>query len=87
MAPKDCRDLTTDYHPARTTDIRVILTDGDMPVTASQCFVLKTQEVTRFHYGLFKVAINQPVEGRAYFAQTPQTVGKIHRHHRHLKNQ
>jgi hypothetical protein len=66
-APKDCRDPTTNYHPARTTEIRVILTDGDMPVITTQCLVLKTQEVTRcgghpsFHYGLFKVPINQPV--------------------------
>jgi hypothetical protein len=35
---------------------------------ATQCLVLQTQEVTRcgghpsFHYGSFKVAINQPVE-------------------------
>jgi hypothetical protein len=44
------------------------LTDGDMPVMATQCLVLKTQKVTRcgghpsFHYGSVKIAINQPVE-------------------------
>jgi hypothetical protein len=65
-APKDCRDPTTDYHPARTIEIRIILTDGYMPVMATQCLVLKTQEVTRcgghpsFHYGSFKVASTSP---------------------------
>jgi hypothetical protein len=67
-SPKDCSDPTTDYYPARTTEIRTILTDGDMPVMATQCLVLKIQEVTRcgghpsFHYGSVKIAINQPVE-------------------------
>jgi hypothetical protein len=74
-APKDCKDPTTDYYPARTTKkniqtttiyifcvvwvltvpkyidirlkIRIILNEGDMPVMAKQCIVLKTQEVTR----------------------------------------
>jgi hypothetical protein len=65
--PKDCKDPITDYHPAKTTEIKIILTDGDTPVLATQCIVRKTQEVTRcgglpsFHYGSFKVAINQPV--------------------------
>jgi hypothetical protein len=65
--PKNCKDLITDYHPARTTEIKIILTDGDTPVLATQCIVRKTQEVTQcgglpsFHYGSFKVPINQPV--------------------------
>jgi hypothetical protein len=82
-APKDCRDSTTDYHPARTTNIRVILTEGDMPVMATQCLVQKTQEVTRcgghpsFHYGSFKVAINQPVEVPPQECRVALIAGKI----------
>jgi hypothetical protein len=34
--PKDCKDPTTDYHPARTIEIRIILTDGDTPVMATR---------------------------------------------------
>jgi hypothetical protein len=66
--PKNCKDPITDYHPARATEIKIILTDGDTPVLATQCIVRKTQEVTRcgglpsFHYVSFKVAIDQPVE-------------------------
>jgi hypothetical protein len=66
--PKNCKDPVTDYHPARATEIKIILTDGDTPVLATQCIVRKTQEVTRcgglpsFYYGLFKVAIDQPME-------------------------
>jgi hypothetical protein len=82
-APKDCRDPTTDYHPARTIEIRVILTDGDMPVMATQCLVRKTQEVTRwgghpsFHYGSVKVAINQPVEVTPQECRDALIAGKI----------
>jgi hypothetical protein len=82
-APKDCRDPTMDYHPARTIEIRVILTDRDMPVMATQCLVLKTQEFTRcgghpsFHYGSFKVAINQPVEVTPQECRDALIAGKI----------
>jgi hypothetical protein len=67
-APKDCKDQTTDYYPARMTQIKIIMTDGDRPIMSTQCLVLKTQEVVRcgghpsFHYGSVKIAINQPVE-------------------------
>jgi hypothetical protein len=83
MAPKDCRDLTTYYYPARTTKIRIILTDGDMPVMATQCLLLKTQEVTRcrdhssFHYGSVKIAINQPVEVTPQKCRDALIAGKI----------
>jgi hypothetical protein len=29
--PKNCKDPITDYHPARMTEIKIILTDGDTP--------------------------------------------------------
>jgi hypothetical protein len=82
-APKDCRDSTTDYYPARTTEIRIILTDRDMPVMDTQCLVLKTQEVTRcgghpsFHYGSVKIAINQPVEVTPQECRDALIAGKI----------
>jgi hypothetical protein len=44
--PRNCKDPITDYHPARTTEIKIILTDGDTPILATQCIVRKTQEVT-----------------------------------------
>jgi hypothetical protein len=83
MAPKDCRDPTTDFYPARTTNIRIILTNGDMPVMATQCLDLKTQEVTRcgghpsFHYGLVKIAINQPVKVTPQECRDALIAGKI----------
>jgi hypothetical protein len=81
--PKDCKDRTTDYNTARTIEIRIILTDGDTPVMATQCLVLKTQEVIRcgghpsFHYGSFKVAINQPVEVTPQECRDALLAGKI----------
>jgi hypothetical protein len=44
--PKNCKDPETDYHPAKRTEIKIILTDGNTPVMATQCIVRKTQEVT-----------------------------------------
>jgi hypothetical protein len=50
------------------TKIKIIMTDGDRPIMAMQCLVLKTQEVVgcgghpSFHYRSLKIAINQPVE-------------------------
>jgi hypothetical protein len=67
-APKDCKDPATDYNPVRMTQLKIIMTNGDRPNMATQCLVLKTQEVVRcgghpsFHYGLAKIVINQPVE-------------------------
>jgi hypothetical protein len=81
--PKNCKDPITDYHPARTTEIKIILTDGDTPVLATQCIVRKTQEVTRcgglpsFHYGSFKVAIDQPVEVTPQECRDALLAGKI----------
>jgi hypothetical protein len=81
--PKDCKDPTTDFYPARTTKIRIILTDGDMPVMATQCLVLKTQEVVlcgghpSFHYGSVKIAINQPVEVTPQECRDALIAGKI----------
>jgi hypothetical protein len=75
--PKNCKDLITDYHPARTTEIKIILTDGDTPVLAAQCIVRKTQEVTRCDYGSFKVAINQPVEVTPQECRDALLAGKI----------
>jgi hypothetical protein len=43
--PKDCKDPTTDYYPVRMTKIKIIMTDGDRPIMATQCLILKTQEV------------------------------------------
>jgi hypothetical protein len=54
-----------------------------MPVMATQCLVLKTQEFTRcgghpsFHYGSFKVAINQPVEVTPQECRDAPITGKI----------
>jgi hypothetical protein len=81
--PKNCKNPVTDYHPARATEIKIILTDGDTPVMATQCIVGKTQEVTRcgglpsFHYGSFKVAINQPVEVTPQECRDALLAGKI----------
>jgi hypothetical protein len=66
-ATKDCTDPITDYYPARMTKIKIIMTDRDRPIMATQCLVLKTQEVVRcgghlsFHYGSVKIAFNQTV--------------------------
>jgi hypothetical protein len=81
--PKNCKDPVMDYHPARATEIKIILTNGDTPVLATQCIFRKTQEVTRcgglpsFHYGLFKVAINQPVEVTPQECRDALLAGKI----------
>jgi hypothetical protein len=81
--PKNCMDPVTDYHPARATEIKIILTDGDTLALATQCIVQKTQEVTRcgglpsFHYGSFKVAIDQPVEVTPQECRDALLAGKI----------
>jgi hypothetical protein len=41
-APKDCKDPTTDYKPVRMTQIKIIMTNRDRPIMATQCLVLKT---------------------------------------------
>jgi hypothetical protein len=67
-APKDCKDPTTNYYLVRMTKIKIIMTDGDRPIMATQCLVPKTKEVVRcgghpsFHYGSVKIDINQHVE-------------------------
>jgi hypothetical protein len=67
-APKDCKDPATYYYPERMTQLKIIMTDRDRPIMATQCLVLKTQEVIccrghpSFHYGSAKIVINQPVE-------------------------
>jgi hypothetical protein len=83
MAPKDCKDPTTDYYPVRMTKIKIIMTDGDRPIMATQCLVLKTQEVVRcgghpsFHDGSVKIAINQPVEVTPQECREALIAGKI----------
>jgi hypothetical protein len=82
-APKDCKDPTTDYYPVRMTQIKIIMTDGDRPIMATQCLVLRTQEVVRcgghpsFHYGSVKIAINQPVEVTPQECRDALIAGKI----------
>jgi hypothetical protein len=82
-APKDCKDTTTDYYPVRMTQIKIIMTDGDRPIMATQCLVLRTQEVVRcgghpsFHYGSVKIAINQPVEVTPQECRDALIAGKI----------
>jgi hypothetical protein len=81
--PKDCKDPITDYYPARMTKIKIIMTDGDRPIMATQCLVLKTQEVVRcrghpsFHYGSVTIAINQPVEVTPQECRDALIAGKI----------
>jgi hypothetical protein len=82
-APKDCKDLATDYYPVRMTQLKIIMTDGDRPIMATQCLVLKTQEVIRcgghpgFHYGSAKIVINQPVEVTPQEFRDALITGKI----------
>jgi hypothetical protein len=82
-APKDCKDPETDYYPVRATELKIIMTDGDRPMMATQCLVLKSQEVFRceghpsFHYGLAKIVINQPVEVTPEECRDALTTGKI----------
>jgi hypothetical protein len=67
-APKDCKDPTRENYPVRMTKIKIIMTNGDRPIMATQCLILKTQEVVgcgghpSFHYGSVKIAIKKPVE-------------------------
>jgi hypothetical protein len=82
-APKDCKDPATDYYPVRTTELKIIMTDGDRPIMATQCLVLKSQEVVRcgghpsFHYGSAKIVINQPVEVMPQECRDALITGKI----------
>ena len=81
--PKNCKDPETDYHPAKSVEIKIIMTDGDTPVMATQCVVRKTQEVFRcgglpsFHYGAFKVTIDQPVEVTPQECREALAAGRI----------
>jgi hypothetical protein len=65
------------------TQIKSIMTNGDRPIMATQCLVLKTQEVVRcgghpsFHYGSVKIAINQPVEVTSQECRDALIAGKI----------
>jgi hypothetical protein len=45
-APKDCKDPTMDYYPVRMTQIKIIMTDGDRPIIATQCLVLKPKRLS-----------------------------------------
>jgi hypothetical protein len=82
-APKDCKDPETDFYPVRTTELKIIMTDGDRPIMATQCLVLKSQEVFRcrghpsFHYGSAKIVIDQPVEVTPQECRDALTTGKI----------
>jgi hypothetical protein len=82
-APKDCKDPATDYYPVRMTQLKIIMINGDRPIMAMQCLVLKTQEVVpcgghpSFHYGLAKIVINQPVEVTPQECRDAFITGKI----------
>jgi hypothetical protein len=82
-APKDCKDPATDYYTVRMTQLKIIMTDGDRPIMAMQCLVLKTQEVVpcgghpSFHYRLAKIVINQPVEVTPQECRNALITGKI----------
>jgi hypothetical protein len=82
-APMDFKDPETDYYPVRTTKLKIIMTDGDRPIMATQCLVLKSQEAFRcwghpsFHYGSAKIVINQPVEVTPQEYRDALTTGKI----------
>jgi hypothetical protein len=82
-APKDCKDPATDYYPVRMTQLKVIMTDGDRPIMATQCLILKTQEVVRcgghpsFHYESAKIVINQPMEVTPQECRDALITGKI----------
>jgi hypothetical protein len=82
-APKDCKDPATDYYPVRMTQLKIIMTNGDRPIMATQCLVLKTQEVVRcgghpsFHYRSGKIVINQPVEVTPQECRDALITGKI----------
>jgi hypothetical protein len=81
--PKDCKDPEADYYPVRTTELKIIMTDGDRPIMATQCLVLKSQEVfccgghPSFHYGSAKMVINQPVEVTPQECRDALTTGEI----------
>jgi hypothetical protein len=76
-------DPATDYYPVRMRQLKIIMTDGDRPIMATQCLVIKTQEVVRcgglpsFHYGSAKIAINQPVEVTPQECRVALIAGKI----------
>jgi hypothetical protein len=82
-APKDCKDPATDYYPVRMTQLKIIMTNGHRPIMATQCLVLKTQEVVRcgghpsFHYRSGKIVINQPVEVTPQECRDALITGKI----------
>jgi hypothetical protein len=67
----------------RMTQLKIIMTNGDRPIMATQCLVLKTQEVIRcgghrsFHYGSANIAINQPVEVTPQECRDALIAGKI----------
>jgi hypothetical protein len=46
-APKDYKDPAMDYYQVRTTELKIIMTDGDRPFLETQCLFLKSQEVVR----------------------------------------
>jgi hypothetical protein len=35
-APKDCKDPETDYYPLRTTELKIVMINGDQPIIATQ---------------------------------------------------
>jgi hypothetical protein len=76
-APKECKD------PSEETELKIIMTDGDLPIMATQCLVLKSQEVfscggpPSFHYRLAKIVINLPVEVTPLKCRDALTTGKI----------
>jgi hypothetical protein len=39
-APKDCQDPETDYYPVRTTELKIIITEGNRSILATQSLVL-----------------------------------------------
>jgi hypothetical protein len=82
-APKDCKDPETDYYPVRMTELKIIMTDGYRTIMATQCLVLKGQEVfccgghPSFHYGLAKIVINQPAKVTPQECRDALTTGQI----------
>jgi hypothetical protein len=45
-APKDCKDLTTDYYAVRMTQIKIIMTDGDRPIMAHSASFYKPMRLS-----------------------------------------
>jgi hypothetical protein len=64
-------------------ELKIIMTDRDRPIMATQCLVLKSQEVVccrghpSFHYGSAKIVINQPVEVTPQECRDALITGKI----------